>query len=58
MTEQISFISRGNMGGTETNIFFLFLRCLDDMGWEYQRAALVFTELNKQGTIPREAFIK
>lgn len=30
-------------------------RCLDETGWDFQRATFVFTELNKQGTIPAEA---
>jgi nuclear RNA export factor len=33
-------------------------KCLDETGWDIQQAMYVFTELNKQGTIPAEAFIK
>lgn len=33
-------------------------KCLDETGWDIQQATYVFTELNKQGTIPAEAFIK
>lgn len=40
------------------NSFLKFCRCLDETGWDIQQATYVFTELNKQGTIPAEAFIK
>uniref|UniRef100_A0A1B6IB65 NTF2 domain-containing protein n=1 Tax=Homalodisca liturata TaxID=320908 RepID=A0A1B6IB65_9HEMI len=33
-------------------------KCLSENGWDFNRAAFVFSELQKQGKIPAEAFIK
>ncbi|XP_021921286.1 nuclear RNA export factor 1-like [Zootermopsis nevadensis] len=33
-------------------------KCLEDSNWNFQQAVSVFTELNKKGTIPPEAFMK
>jgi hypothetical protein len=43
---------------SKLTLFLKFCRCLDETGWDIQQATYVFTELNKQGTIPAEAFIK
>ncbi|CAG5136897.1 unnamed protein product, partial [Candidula unifasciata] len=34
------------------------LRCLQENGWDYLKAGQVFTDLNSQGKIPPEAFVK
>lgn len=33
-------------------------KCLEETNWDFNRAAFIFTELQKQGTIPAEAFVK
>ncbi|KAK4874726.1 hypothetical protein RN001_014086 [Aquatica leii] len=33
-------------------------KCLVETNWDFNRAAFIFTELQKQGTIPAEAFVK
>ncbi|XP_041353365.1 nuclear RNA export factor 1-like [Gigantopelta aegis] len=33
-------------------------KCLEENGWNYKKAALVFTELHSQGKIPQDAFVK
>ncbi|KAF5288344.1 hypothetical protein FQR65_LT12079 [Abscondita terminalis] len=33
-------------------------KCLEETSWDFNRAAFIFTELQKQGTIPAEAFVK
>ena len=33
-------------------------KCLEETNWDFNRAAYIFTELQKQGTIPAEAFVK
>uniref|UniRef100_A0A1B6E508 TAP-C domain-containing protein n=3 Tax=Clastoptera arizonana TaxID=38151 RepID=A0A1B6E508_9HEMI len=33
-------------------------KCLNETNWDYDRALFVFAELQKQGTIPAEAFVK
>lgn len=33
-------------------------KCLEEVNWDFQRAAFVFAELHKQNKIPPEAFVK
>ncbi|XP_018319322.1 nuclear RNA export factor 1 isoform X2 [Agrilus planipennis] len=33
-------------------------KCLQETDWNFERAVFVFTELQKQGTVPPEAFVK
>ncbi|KAF5277675.1 hypothetical protein FQA39_LY18444 [Lamprigera yunnana] len=33
-------------------------KCLEETNWDFNRAAYIFTELQNQGTIPAEAFVK
>ncbi|CAH1116234.1 unnamed protein product [Phaedon cochleariae] len=34
------------------------LKCLEETQWDYQRASLVFQNLNAQGIVPPQAFVK
>lgn len=39
-------------------LLYLLNRCLVENGWNYEKAAEVFTTLNSQGKIPPEAFLR
>lgn len=50
MAEAFSTLSGMNMDWT--------VRCLEENGWNYEKAGVVFTDLNKNNKIPPEAFVK
>ena len=52
----ISGITRFGVALTVTPC--VFCRCLDDNGWDYQKAAQIFINLQTEGKIPPEAFAK
>lgn len=36
----------------------LYCRCLQETDWNFEKATAIFNEINGQGRIPPEAFVK
>lgn len=47
--------------GSSYQLFWLnvlFFSCLQETGWDYQRALFIFNQLQSEGKIPPDAFVK